>query len=75
MPRSGCSALYGVNPFVLNKINKINCHMKLRNVIKKNMKDITLELWNLNVKKGDSENLKENGTIERGKRIGQRGKE
>ena len=49
--------------------------MKLRNVIKKNMKDITLELWNLNVKKGDSENLKENGTIERGKRIGQRGKE
>ena len=37
--------------------------MKLRNV-KENMKDITLELWNLNVKIGDLENLKENGTIE-----------
>ena len=44
--------------------------MKLRNVIKENMKEITLELWNPNVKIGDLENLKESGTIERGKRIG-----
>ena len=42
--------------------------MKLRNVIKENMKEITLELWNLNVKIGDLENLKEYGTIETGKR-------
>ena len=43
--------------------------MKVRNVIRKDMKRITLEPWNLNVKIGDLENLKENGTIERGKRI------
>ena len=49
--------------------------MKLRNVIKKNMKEITLELWNLNVKIGDLENLKENGTIETGKRTGLRREE
>ena len=49
--------------------------MKSRNVIKANIKEITLELWNLNVKIGDLENLKERGTIEREKRIGQRGEE
>ena len=41
--------------------------MKLRNVIKKKYERYhirTLELWNLNVKIGDLENLKENGTIE-----------
>ena len=37
------------------------------------MKGITLELWNLNVKIGDLENLKHRGTIERQKRIGYRG--
>ena len=41
--------------------------MKLRNVIKENMKEITLELWNLNVKIGGLENLKERGAIEREK--------
>ena len=49
--------------------------MKLRNAIKENMKEITLELQNLNVKIGDFENLKENGMIERGKKIGYRGEE
>ena len=44
--------------------------MKLRNVIKDNMKKITLELWNINVKTGDLENLKQKGTIEKGKRTG-----
>ena len=39
--------------------------MKSRNVIKADIKEITLELWNLNVKIGDLENLKERGTIER----------
>ena len=36
------------------------------------MKEISLELWNLNVKIGDLENLEENDTIETGKRTGQR---
>ena len=39
--------------------------MKLRNFIKENMKEILLELWNLNVKIRDLENLKENDTTER----------
>ena len=39
--------------------------MELSHVIKENMKELTLELWNLNVKIGDLENLKERGTIER----------
>ena len=39
--------------------------MKLKNFIKENMKEILLEFWNLNVKIGDLENLKENDTIER----------
>ena len=34
------------------------------------MKEITLEVWNLNVKVGDLENLEENSTIERGITIG-----
>ena len=34
------------------------------------MKEISLELWNLNVKIGDLENLEENDTIETGKRTG-----
>ena len=42
--------------------------MKSRNVIKADIKEITLELWNLNVKIGDLENLKERGTIEREKK-------
>ena len=61
MPRSGCSALYGVNSFLLNKINKLSHKIKKRQ--RKYMKEITLELWNLNVKIGDLENLKENGKI------------
>ena len=44
--------------------------MKLRNFIKENMNEITLKIWNLNVKIGDLENLKETGTIEREKWIG-----
>ena len=42
--------------------------MELSHVIKENMKELTLELWNLNVKIGDLENLKERGTIEREKK-------
>ena len=44
--------------------------MKLRKVVKENTKEITLELWNLNVKIGDLENLNDKDTIEREKRIG-----
>ena len=47
--------------------------MKLKNVIKENMRVITLELQNVNAKIGDLENLEENDMINRGKRIGQRG--
>ena len=61
MPRSGYSALYGVNSFLLNKINKLSHKIKKRQ--RKYMKEIKLELWNLNVKIGDLENLKENGKI------------
>ena len=32
------------------------------------MKEITLELWNINVKIGDLDDLKENSTIEKGKK-------
>ena len=39
------------------------------------MKEITLELWNINVKIGDLDDLKENSTIEKGKKIGQRGED
>ena len=39
------------------------------------MKEITLELWNINVKIGDLDDLKENNTIEKGKKIGQRGED
>ena len=47
--------------------------MKLKNVIKENMRAITLELQNVNAKIGDLENLEENDMTNRGKRIGQRG--
>ena len=39
------------------------------------MKEITLELWNINVKIGDLDDLKENSTIEKGNKIGQRGED
>ena len=64
MPRSGCSALYGVNPLVLNKISKLSHEIKKRQRKYERYHIRTLELWNLNVKIGDLENLKENGTIE-----------
>lgn len=43
--------------------------MKLGNVIKENMKEIT-ELWNLSLKIGDLKSLKEKGNIEIEKRTG-----
>ena len=56
-------------PFLMNTSWKLLLSHKIKNHQQKYMIQITLELWNINVGIGDSENLRERGAIEREIRI------